>query len=377
MRERLKVRETALDEEHKAMDAEQKRSNLNRPREGRWVSWSFLFIFIALTIGIGASGYFYYKTQERQLRDATNDQLSAVADLKVKQIVAWRDDRIEDATLIMKQSVFVPFVHQWLENPADSNLKEKVSAWLNIFQEAENYKAIFLADAQGNTRISLPQRDTQVSACIKEYFSEAMRTRKIVFTDFHFVATTHHIHLALIIPLFDFDTAPFGFIVLEIDPYQFLYPLIQTWPTPSETAETLLVRREGNEVVFLNELRHRKNTALTLRIPISRKDLPAVMAVKGKTGMVEGVDYRGVPVFAVLRKIPDSPWFLVSKIDVDEANALLKGRTWAVAIIVTLLIALSGAGFGLLWRHQRGQFYKRHYERERKLAIERRQGEEH
>ena len=221
------------------MDPEQNRSGLNRPRESRWVSWYLLFIFIALTIGIGASGYFYYKTQEKELRDATNDQLNAVADLKVKQIIAWRDDRIENATIILKQSSFTPFVHQWLANPADSNLKEKVSAWINIFQEDKNYKAIFLADAQGNTMLSLPQRESQLSTCIQLHFSEAVLTKKIIFTDFHFVAATHHIHLALIIPFFDSNTASFGFMVLEINPYQVLYPLIQTWPTPSETAETI------------------------------------------------------------------------------------------------------------------------------------------
>jgi hypothetical protein len=60
--------------------------------------------------------------------------------LKVKQIVTWRNDRIEDATIILKQSSFGPFVHQWLENPADSNLEEKVSAWMTILSIANNAK---------------------------------------------------------------------------------------------------------------------------------------------------------------------------------------------------------------------------------------------
>jgi len=95
------------------MDAELNKSGLNRPREGRLFSWYLFFIFIVLTICTAASGYFYYKGEEKQLREATNDQLSAVADLKVKQIiVAWRDDRIRDAIIIIKQSSFVPFLHQ-------------------------------------------------------------------------------------------------------------------------------------------------------------------------------------------------------------------------------------------------------------------------
>ncbi len=56
---------------------------------------------------------------------------------------------------------------------------------------------------------------------------------------------------------------PLGVLKLRIDPHAYLYPFIQRWPTPSETAETLLVRREGNEVVFLNELKFQKDTALS------------------------------------------------------------------------------------------------------------------
>ena len=127
--------------------------------------------------------------------------------------------------------------------------------------------------------------------------------------------------------------------------------------------------------MFLSELRHQKNTALTLRSPISQKDLPAVMAVEGKTGIVEGIDYRGVPVIAALRKIPNSPWFLVSKIDMDEANALLERRTGSIAIIVGLLIAFSGTGLGLLWRHQSARFYKKQYATEIERAVERTRAE--
>ncbi|MCX8119177.1 MAG: diguanylate cyclase, partial [Desulfobacterota bacterium] len=70
-------------------------------------------------------------------------------------------------------------------------------------------------------------------------------------------------------------------LVFEMDPNQFLCPLLQSWPVPSQTAETLLVRREGEEVVFLNDLRHRKNTALNLRFSMKEENLPAAMAVRG------------------------------------------------------------------------------------------------
>lgn len=126
---------------------------------------------------------------------------------------------------------------------------------------------------------------------------------------------------------------------------QFLYPLIQSWPTASETAETLLIRKEEEDVLFLNELHHRKGTALRLRIPLSRSDLPAAKAINGAQGIVEGKDYRGIDVIAAILPVPDSPWFMVSKIDVAEAFAEWRFRALVIAAFILggLVLAVAAA----------------------------------
>ena len=96
--------------------------------------------------------------------------------------------------------------------------------------------------------------------------------------------------------------------MLRTDPSVYLYPMIQCWPTPSQTAETLLIRREGNEAVYLNELKCEKAPPLTHRESLESTDLLAVKAALGQEGIVEGVDGRGVPVLAAVRAVPGSPW---------------------------------------------------------------------
>lgn len=134
-------------------------------------------------------------------------------------------------------------------------------------------------------------------------------------------------------------------LVFEANPAEYLNPLIQTWPTASPSAESLLIRREGDDVVFLNELRHRRGTALTLRVPM-RDDLPASRAVRGEKGVVEGFDYRHVAVMAALRAIPDSPWFLVAKIDQEELDAPLRRQALATGAVVSMVwFAAAGTTF--------------------------------
>jgi len=121
------------------------------------------------------------------------------------------------------------------------------------------------------------------------------------------------------------------------DPETYLYPLLNLWPTPSRTAETLLVRRDGNYALFLNELKFQKKTALNLRIPLESKDTPAVKAALGQEGIVEGRDYRGVRVIADVRAVPDSPWFLVARMDASEAFGPMRERLREVIIMAALL----------------------------------------
>jgi hypothetical protein len=104
--------------------------------------------------------------------------------------------------------------------------------------------------------------------------------------------------------------------------------------------ETVLVRQEGDEVVFLNELRHRPNTPFNLSFPASLPDLLAAKAVREKKGIFEGVDYRKVPVLGAVGHIPDLPWVLIAKIDADEIYAPLQERFWEVSFLLIMLIAM-------------------------------------
>ena len=152
--------------------------------------------------------------------------------------------------------------------------------------------------------MSVPDTKQPHSTLTLQKAREVMRSGQPTFADFYPDEFTKKVYLRLFVPIFDGPSGgrPLGVLMLRIDPHAYLYPFIQRWPTPSETAETLLVRREGNEAVFLNELKFQKDTALALRMSLDRSDNPAVKAALGQEGIVEGIDYRGVPVVAALRR---------------------------------------------------------------------------
>jgi PAS domain S-box-containing protein len=320
----------------------------------------FLLIFLFLAIGIPATGVFSYRNFERRFRTQIEHQLSAIAELKTNELMQWRAERQGDAQSLFNNSAFCALVKRFLTDPRDTNAHDQLQSWLTALQTAYQYDKLFLLDAKGAARLNVPDIAETMAPHLAEDAAQALHSGRIVFADFHRDVPGGFIHLSLLVPIRDMSASnnPLGVVVLRIDPGVTLYPMIRRWPIPSLTAETLLVRREGDDVLFLNDLRFAPNSALNMRISLRRTETPSAMAVLGQVGIVEGIDYRGVSVLAAIRPIEGSPWYMVARMDAAEAHAPLRERLWETIILAGALILGAGGSVGLLWRQQRVSFYK-------------------
>ena len=332
-----------------------------RPEAGENHSLAiFAFIFVLFASGIVAIGYVSYRNYASQFRAQVESQLAATGELKVSQLETWRSERVGDAEILQNTPAFAALVQTFLEAPDDAQASVSLQAWLEAVRKAENYERISLLDTKGVERLASPGAPAPVSAYLGGQAVAALGLGQVTFMDFHRDAPDGPIHLAVLSPIYAQGerSRPLGVVVLRIDPAAYLYPYINQWPTPSSTAETLLVRRDGDNVLFLNELRFEQNTALTLRIPLENTQVLAVKAVLGQTGIVEGVDYRGVPAIGYVSAIPASPWFLVARMNTAEVYAPLQERLWQTVLFLGALILAAGAGLLLVWRQQRVRYYR-------------------
>jgi PAS domain S-box-containing protein len=327
-------------------------------------TYPFVLVFVLLAAGIVTAGFLYYRNYEMRYRTEVERRLSAIADLKVDELVEWRKERLGDAALFYQNANFSERVRRFLETPEDGSAQERLRTWMRRVREAYPYDRVLLLDARGRERISMPEAPRPISRKVSLRAAEALRTKQMAFMDFYRNEFDQRIYLAVLVPLFDErdDGRATGTLVLRIDPEQYLYPFLKRWPTPSRTAETLIVRRENNDVLFLSELRFQKSTALNLRAPLLREDMPAVLAVLGREGIVEGRDYRGVPAIADVRSVPDSPWFLVARMDASEIYEPMREKLWLMVALVGALLMSAGGGVELVWRRQRTRFYREKYE---------------
>ena len=315
---------------------------------------------------IVAMAYLYFQNFEERFRAEAGKDMSAIADLKVHQLVNWREERLADAMVFYQNENFSKLVNQYLENPADISLRNELDIWLSRLRDAYQYDRVAILDSSGSEMFSVP-RDTEPEDPHRDQsLEEALNSGAIQFLDLHLHSGAEKPYMGVVVPIPVPGRQDIwnGALLLRIDPEHYLYPMLMNWPTPSETAETLIVRKEGEQVLFLNPLLFNESAAMRLLVPLSRSDLPAAQAVTGREGIVEGKDYRGIPVLAAVRAIPDSPWFLVARIDLEEVYRPLRERMWWTVMLVGILLLLAGSISGVIWQRNIKTHYRKLHQAE-------------
>lgn len=326
-------------------------------KNNKHIPYSYLVILLLVGACLALVGYQYHKNFEKQFRINLVNQFKSISDLKVGELVHWLEERRGDAETVFGNKVFAKYVKSYLNSPEDSSAEREIKIWMKEFQTGFKYDAVILTDSQLLKKIVIPEAEEPPVAYISSGNIDSLREGKLVFEDFYRDDQKQKIFLKILIPILD-ERLLIAVIELRIDPITYLYPILSYWPVPGETSEILILRHEGNEAVYLNELRFQKNAALNLRVSIKDTGIPAVRAVLGYHGFMEGEDYRGKAVVAYVSKVPNSPWFLVAKSDESEVYAPLRNDLWQTLIFGFVMFVSAGFGLAFLWRNQRSLFYK-------------------
>ncbi len=320
---------------------------------------SLVLIFFLITFGIVALCSLYLYNYSRNYHDEAVKQLVSITELKKREIVQWRKDRTRDASLFINNTDFSGSAARFISNRADTEARKYLLNWIGKVNDTYGYRGIDIYDGIYRKVISYPRDQETEPAVFSDKHIGMLKSGEIVFNDFYRDRNNKKIYLMIFVPVFH-KGKPACTLTMRIDPEEHIYPLIRHWPVPSRSAETLLVRREGDYAVFLNEVRFSKNSALNLRLPLTREDIPSVRGALGFEGVMDGTDYRGIEVTSSVRHIPDSAWIIVARIDKSEINEPLVKWFFIIIAVAVLLIAITGGVLIFLRKQKNLQLYRNH-----------------
>lgn len=309
----------------------------------------FALLALAIIVLTGA-GITHNINRQKQTEVA---RMQAIADLKVREIGDWLKERQADAEFVQGSPYYAEQYRRW-RGDGDAASGEQLQARLTHFIRNRGFGAAMLLDAKGRRLWGTPAAPHEPAAALHEAVELAAWDGQVRRVG-PYLGLAGQVRLDFLAPLSTGDGRG-AIVVLHADVANWLYPTLQTWPVPSASGETLLFRRDGDQVLYLNELRHRPDTALKLRVPLARKEVLAAQALRGEARdgeVVEGRDYRNVAVLGVVRAVPGTDWFLLAKM--DRAEVRESAASDAAWIGLAGLLALFAAGAGLAIFRQREQ----------------------
>ena len=302
-------------------------------------------VFIVLAAAIISVEHLAIRYERKSIGRDAEQRLTAIADLKAQQVSSWISERRASARVVGRGSLLADQIEQWMKRGAvEDDTASAIKSRLAAIAEAFHYRGVTLVDTQNRPLLSTHER-AEVNEAELKAVAETIRTGDTVILDFHLAVdkSVRQPSIDILAPVYasESQSSPVAVLIFNIDPETSLHPLVESWPTPSVSAETLLVERRGNRVMYVTELRHQKDAQFKLLLPIDQADLVEAMGLRGQQGAVTGVDYRGVSVLAVSRPISNSPWFLVAKIDSAEIYARFETLAGVTALVTAILILVA------------------------------------
>ncbi len=319
------------------------------------------FLLVTMIPLLAVSIISYYNGK-KAVEQRLIEQLTSIADLKKSELRGWLRERVLDTKVISRnkflEAAFTSlFYMRRAKDSVDSMLQSDVGReyyimllmYINKLKSTYGiFNEIYLMDIEsGEILVSTNEDNVGKKVHDLMFFKDALKMRGLPIKDIHYSNRTNKICMSFFGPIHQTEPVTLlgsniliGALILRANIDESIGPMIQNWPGMGKTGETLLVRRDGDDVVFLNTLRHRKNSALKFKIPVNAENAQsAIMSLEGKEGIIKTMDYRNISVLSAYRYLPMLKWGLVAKQDSDEAFAPINNLKRRVIILIIITTA--------------------------------------
>ncbi len=322
--------------------------------------FSLLFVGVLLAATwLGLSGLPFGGYAGRIANDRADAfrELSLVADLKRERLVRWLAELQDDAQLFVENSVLRDEIVRLraisLEILAAGNSRGELHAqlrrvesylvveqWLRAIQRTYGiYNRIQIVDLDtGTVFVSTDEAELTGNLSGAVRFAQALGFFGTAVSDVELDRSGHPM-FRIGRPIRDRAGEPVALLILEVAVDELIRPILVPRKGLGPTGEALLVNREARILSALKYALPDGSRARPLEHQIRAQ--PARLAAAGEEGIIEAVDYRGVPVLAAYRHIcvtPEFGWGLVVKR--DEADLIAHIREDIVATALTSVFAI-------------------------------------
>jgi PAS domain S-box-containing protein len=260
-----------------------------------------------------------HRQLEHHAFDYWRRRMDASAEMTQAEVRRWLEDRQADDRLVAQHVAAHPELFE--ETRAEDGERRELSALLTTLAVERGYLGAWVTDRQG--RILVQAKGAAPLDSLEQVIARAAArrgTRPIVGP---YSAAGGDVRLALVAPIVAARGAGkaerLGAVVLSLDPYRTLFPLVLRDASGIATPYHRLVAHVGDEYVVLTPSNDPPAAPLGLRSPWQSAPDLAALAIGGTDSSGRLVELGDRPVIAATRHIPEAGWGIIRAIGEEEA----------------------------------------------------------
>jgi PAS domain S-box-containing protein len=276
-------------------------------------------------------GAYYRKSEKKKILDDKVNELEIITNLKTEQLLSWHKSRIAESEYFSGTRPFSQYINEIVTgNHQNENIFREN---LLRFMQRSGYQNIILTDSSANVLFAAVTQSRIIDQITLEGIGKTYKTQSLVTNDFYFCKHHNTIHYELISPVFDNNGNVSATLVFRINPNEFIFPLLEKWPGNSKTAQTILLRQEGDSLRFLSNLNNNINRQMSNIIAFDRvvQDFRVTNLQQPNTFI--SYDYQGKQIIGHAKRVAGTSWIMMVKQDMAEVNQTIKERDSLIILL--------------------------------------------
>lgn len=343
--------------------------DISKPEKDRFPFRYFLY-FLIIAIVIIAAGYFYYLQRKQVIEEEFSRHIVTIKELKLQQIESEQSQRKK----IIESFLNIPSVNQELIKLINSRpspqLNKRISdltedlilnlgfSSVNIFNRQADL--LFTTDSLYNIKQNFLKHE--LAGLFSKDFSSLSNM---------YVSDNKNLIQAVVVPVKNNEEI-IGFLWAEYSFFEYLSPIIGYTRQEPGDIEFILIKQDGDLAFVLRDFIEADSTAM-ITVPISKDDRESLKAILNDPSLVKGITFRGQKIYASVKRIYQSDWSLISKINENQITRSTKNTALVILTITILLIILSASITYAIWKRSRIEYLARTFKlkKEKELLSER------
>lgn len=330
-------------------------------------SRTILFILIAINLVILVVSHQVYRYQVRVHTNNGLNQLKSIAELKVNQIIEWRQERLSDARYLSSSNQIKESFKLLISDPENPGYRQSLFSFLNGMFLNKQYESMVAMNRNRQIIFSLPEKDSVSNRFFdhNQWLSH-QSSKRIVFNNLALIKDSVPI-IQVMIPVTEItenDTLVYGWIFLNVDPDHDLLPLIKSLSIPDQSVDIWYIHHDDQKFRIINRgIRHYQ--IIDTIEAYASKMLNNSKSFKPHTATLFSDDQ----ILAACYPIPEEESFLMITMNRSDMFA---GRSrfelYILFFTITMMIAFTATVL-YFWQKQRNEII--HLETEKRIITER------